>query len=278
MLLELIPDAFQQISIAWFLLYCAYRLGERKINWEVKVTIDLFFRKVVKYNAITVAILYAEAIFLEMIVMSEEDIPDDLKEEGTLTEQWLKQHNDFFWFVLSVHQVLLLGIIGRELMKETHVKKLLWFGIIPPLIQWHIGLFATNPIAGAVFGLILEMVAPLLLLVYAFQICFSQLKVRAAYGFAAVLSYIISTLPVLFLGTQMQSAHHALYLTIFFGVISFFCWARLTSKTPTKIKDLSIDGKEHLINRQQTNDSPKEVAAVTVPSFVIDEEEKDTTV
>jgi hypothetical protein len=93
-------------------------------------------------------------------------------------------------------------------------------------------LFEKAAIGPAITGLIFEAVTPILFLVYGFQICFSKGKVRPTYAFNAILCYIISTLPVFFLGTQMQSSRHALYLTTFFGVISFFCWARAISKTP----------------------------------------------
>lgn len=244
MLLETLPDAGQQILIAWFLLYCSYKLGGKHTKWAGEVQIDVFYHKLVKYNLISVAILYAEAIFLETLVGgSDEDIPDPLKDlGGDKTEQWLKQHNGLFWFVLAIHQALCLGIIGYELMSAKKVRRAVWVGLLPPLVQWHIGLFATDPITGAIAGLIFEAVIPLLLCVYGFKIVFSGFKSRASYAFAAVLSYVVSTLPVFFLGTQMRSPHHALYLTVFFGVISFYCWTKSVAFTIQKTTDLGIDG------------------------------------
>jgi hypothetical protein len=290
MLLDLIPEAFQQVAIAWFLLYCAYQYGERKGRWQS----DFFYRKLIKYNVYAVSLLYAEAIVLETFVMSEEALPSYLQEDGNPTERWLKQHNTFFWFVLAIHQSLTLGIVGYELLDEKRVKRLMLVGLIPPLLQWHVGLFSDDPMGASILGLILEAVVPVLFGVYGVGICFSDEKKRLAFGFCAVTCYVISVLPVLFLGTQMQSAHHALYLTIFFGALSFFFWARMLVEIPGKFlevkpKDTPLDDyvtiprtipKPRVMT--QSSQPPSSPSPIKEVSFSIggedDDENKDTSV
>jgi hypothetical protein len=284
MLLDFLPDAFQQIVISWFLLYCAYKFGERRIRWTSDrrdCNVDKFYQRLVWLNVLAVAILYAEAIFLETFVMDSQK--DDAKRAPNKTAKWLEQHNDFFWFVLSVHQSVSLGIMGYELTSESKVKSFILLGSVPVFVQWIIGLFAIELITGAVAGLIFEGVTPLLLLVYGFQICFGSHKERATYAFTATFSYIISALPVFFLGTQMQSPHHALFLTVFFGLLSFFCWARAVCKTPKAnpvlgLEFVKMERGERAKNKGDTatHVQPPKLTEELEATFSIDGESKDT--
>lgn len=116
-----------------------------------------------------------------------------------------------------------------------------------------------------------EMIAVVLLILYGIKSCLSKTKTRSSYGFFAMLFYFISVLPVFFIGTQMKSVHHALFLTIFFGALSFFCWGRTIVKTNAKddgsfefipVKelievDVAVDSsKKTVINRSQGTTDP----------------------
>lgn len=139
MFLDYLPDVLQQIAIASIILFASFKVGERKKTKEE----DPNFRRLVVWNSILVGVLYAEAIFLEVFI-SEED-PPIIDDSGVTvpaeskTTQWLKGHNDFFWFFLAIHQSILLGIIFFELMSSSKRSKMIWFGAIPPAIQWLIG-------------------------------------------------------------------------------------------------------------------------------------------
>lgn len=237
MFLELIPASFGHIGITSFLLYCAYWLGTRKTD-EAPVP-DKFFSWLIKVNLWAVIFTYAEAIFLEALVMSEEELPIEYRDQEKTTKRWLEQHNYFFWVSLSFHQIAFMAILLYELVKVEKMMKMVWFVWIPPFLQVTVGLFSQDKLGPAILGLIMEMITPLLAVAYAAKMCTPQpgRKYRAMFGLCAVVSYIISVLPVLFLGSQMQTANHALYLTMVFGFISFGCWGKISMVTPENDKN-----------------------------------------
>lgn len=247
MFFDILPDALQQIAIATSFLFFAYALGRRKIFLSKNKIVqhhDEFYYTLVKWLLITTAFLYAEAVFQTTVAMAEgQDETEDADVVITdgKTTQWLKTHSDLFWVVLAFRQTLVLGILGFELMSENKVRQLVWFGAITPLIQWHVGLFSKDPMSGAVVGLLFETLTPLLLMVYLVKVCMSSHKIRVAYAFFANLFYMVSTLPVLFLALAMRGPHEVLYLTVFFGILSFFCWSRAVMKTPVKSGSVNIE-------------------------------------
>ena len=255
MYLSSIPNAVQQTLIGWFMIYCSFRFGTEKFlktkpfkgernkkiveKDEFMFIMNPVFSGLVKVNLITIGIAYAEAIFLESLI-EDSTFPDELKEEGTPTERWMKQHNDFFWFVLAIHQFMQLMIIAFETLGESKARKFLPVGLLLPIVQWHVGIFSSNAMGGAIFGFIGEIVTPFLFFVYMVKlIVVPKNRVRPFLGFVAMLSLVISFLPVLFIGTQMGSSKVAIYISILFGCISAFCWGKLIKLTPKP--DLQVE-------------------------------------
>jgi hypothetical protein len=273
--LSILPDALQQIAIASTLLYFAYRMGRRRLliskNKPTPMQ-DEFYQQLVKWLLIATTIISAEAVFQSTVAMAEEVLPADVVPSDGKTTQWLKQHSDLFWVVLALRQTMVMGILGYELMSETKVKQLVWFGVLAPILQWHVGLFAKDPMAGAVVGLLFETMTPLLLMIYLVKICMSDLRLRAIYGFFASLFYMISALPVLLLALQMRGPHEVLYLTVFFGILSFFCWSRAVIKTPQKSKSVNIERDFTRIPEEDKEDHVSLVIPKS-PAFTIDDKE-----
>lgn len=266
LLLDVLPDALQQIAIATSLLYFAYIIGRRRLLiTKNKLTLphDEYYHHLVRCLLVLTGFIYAEAVFQTTLAMAEDAAEEETPDSKTT--QWLKQHSKLFWFVLACRQSVLMAILGYELMSETKVKKLVWFGAIVPFIQWHVGLFSTDPMSGAVVGLLFETLTPLLLVIYMFKICMCEGKIRAAYACLANLWYLISALPVLFLALEMRGPHEVLYLTVFFGVLSFFCWSRAVIKTPQRSKSISLEFVRVPLNTVTPEDLE--------PSFTIGEED-----
>jgi hypothetical protein len=268
MMIEALPDVFQQSIIALTLLYLAYRIGLKKTKNEKGKSFapDPFFALIVKYLLIVTAVIYIEAVLQYEIAKNEQSQPQETLDDDAKTREWLKKHSDLFWFILSCRQSIIMAILGYEFFGENRVKQFYYFGLFPPLIQWHVGLFSPEPMGGAIAGLLFEFLTVLLLLTYTAKICTTEAKFRALIGFFANFSYIISALPVLFLALQMRGPHEMLYLTILFGCFSFAAWARLMIMTNS-----SALNKRIFLPTEDPKTSKKDEEIEIIPSFTIDE-------
>lgn len=242
-MLGFLPDAAQQATIAMILMGISYYLGEKK-----KITAKMLSRTAVRYmwfvrlNTLLMGIIYTVTIFLIAMVM---DLDTDLDKGGDdfldgnvtmgahpeeSTGAWLQQHSTLFWFFLAMHQGLFIGMFAYETFSMHRARHWVWPGLIPPLLQWMVGLFAQDTVAPAICGLIFEIVTPMLILAFLFKVCAAPSKVRSGYALIALLMYVVTFLPVFFLGTQMKNAHNSLFFTVTFAVMSFFFWGHSVAR------------------------------------------------
>jgi hypothetical protein len=265
-MVETIPNSLQQLPILWILLYLSYVSGgnliedeksqERKRRErentqfyvrEDKVE-DVWFTHIVRMNLLIITMLYSLAVYVELVVLSSggEDTDD--------TKKWMQEHDDLFWFMLGLHQSYFMGLIGMEILGKKKMKRIIFLGVTPPLIQWIVGLFASDPLAAPVVGLVFEMLIPMSAIIYAFKIYGSKNKMRSLFGLLAVSNFILSMIPVFFLAKDMKSANHAVFFTTIFGMISFFFFAKLSKRTKIQCKPVLEFNLQDINNNAE--DSP----------------------
>lgn len=231
MFLDVIPDVFQQIIIAWVMIFAVYNIT---INWTYHAHIDYIFMKIINTKIFCVSVMYAETILVVTAILNEPAYANS-KTAAFL----LEQHGDLFWFVSALHQTMVLCIIAFEILGRNQILKWRWYYFIIPCLQWINALFAPNYIM-AIAGLLLEVTSSVLILIYGIKLCNRGNKKRSVWGLMGTLTYVISLIPVLFTGLNTDSPHKTVFVMVSFGTMSVFFWLQCAILTTNPQERVTI--------------------------------------
>jgi len=262
-----------QAFISWILLVSAYLCG-RSLGTDLPLAYRAPGEKtpgrrpahaaLVDINALIMGSVYGLSAFLYGIEYAHGS-GDDGGHAGADASVWLRNHTTPFWFLMTLHQVLVCGILLFEIKQHRGLSLGYLIAVAVLFIQWCVGLFSPDPVGGAVVALVGEPIVLCLVVVYVLKLCACGLspsaggkhslslapdavdddtRARWKYGLVGWICYCAALLPMLFVGLSMQTPNRAIFVTTLFGAL--FLWCQGKTIQPFRASDKFSPSPSHL--------------------------------